>query len=391
MQAFSVYFKILKKQFVPLLIYASIFVGLTMLISSSIKSDTQDHFVERKVSIMIVNEEGENLFLNEFIQYLQKYVTIVDAEESEELRRDALFFRRVSYILTIPKGFTESLFQGKDVSLLKQIVPDSASSISVDQAIDNYMNTAKTYIKYKDGITYEDLNTYLVNNFQNEIQVDVLTKQVDEKQNAKVFNMFYFNNLGYIILACLIIGVSSILLSFHSIEIRRKHYASPVSDRKINLQLMSANFVFVICYLFLFLLLGYLLNPYGRLDKATMLYWLNAFVFSLTALSISYLIGITVRSKNAVSAISTMVSLSLAFISGIFVPQEFLGKSVLKVASFTPTYWFVKGNQMIASIQEYQWDSVANLFGYMAIQLGFTAAIISIIMVVSKQKRQKAY
>jgi len=120
------------------------------------------------------------------------------------------------------------------------------------------------------------------------------------------------------------------------------------------------------------------------------LYWVNATVFALTALSLSYLVGITVKSRKAVAALSTALSLSLAFISGMFVPQEYLGDSVLKVASFTPTYWYIKANNSIMNITNFKWDNISGIIAMMAIQLGFAAAIISIAMVVSKRKSQQA-
>ncbi|HKL80385.1 MAG TPA: ABC transporter permease, partial [Mobilitalea sp.] len=71
-------------------------------------------------------------------------------------------------------------------------------------------------------------------------------------------------------------------------------------------------------------------------------------------------------------------------------PQEFMGDAVMKVARFTPSYWFVKSNNTIASITKYNFKNLSDIFGMMGIQIGFAAAIISIALVVSKRKRQQA-
>jgi ABC-2 type transport system permease protein len=73
----------------------------------------------------------------------------------------------------------------------------------------------------------------------------------------------------------------------------------------------------------------------------------------------------------------------------MFVPQEFLGSPVLKVASFTPVYWFVKANNAIETVTQASWSQLSGIASYMAIQLGFAAAIISVALVVSKRKRQQ--
>jgi ABC-2 type transport system permease protein len=147
----------------------------------------------------------------------------------------------------------------------------------------------------------------------------------------------------------------------------------------------------VFSYLVIFIVAGFISNPFRRVDVNLLLYCINAVVFAITTLSLSYLIGISVTSKKAVSAISTAISLSLAFISGMFVPQEFLGESVLRLASFTPTYWYIKVNNTIVSLTGYQWDNVSEILAMMAVQIGFAAAFISIVMVVSKRKSQQAY
>ena len=48
---------------------------------------------------------------------------------------------------------------------------------------------------------------------------------------------------------------------------------------------------------------------------------LNSFIFTLAALSISYLIGNLVKSRGAMSAAANVFALGTSFLSGVFVPQ----------------------------------------------------------------------
>jgi ABC-2 type transport system permease protein len=73
------------------------------------------------------------------------------------------------------------------------------------------------------------------------------------------------------------------------------------------------------------------------------------------------------------------------------VPQQVLTAPVLKVARFTPSYWYVKAYNAIQGITSLHWSNLSEVIGCMAIQLGFAAAIISIALVVSKRKRQQAF
>lgn len=388
MQVFKTYFKILKKQRVPIIIYSVMFLAITVAITSNIKVQNQQ-FAASKVKTMVINEDGQNEFIDGFLNYLGQYVTFVEPKDDVNDRKDMLFFNEVTYILTIPKGFTDQFLKDGTDSLVKETVPNSPESISVDSAVNNYLNMAKVYLKHVPNIDLKDLNTFITNNLHEQTPVTVEVKVQDAVTYSNNFNMNFFNYLGYIMISCFIIGVSVVMFSFNELDIRRKHSASPMTSKSMNLQLIFANFVFIITYMALFMIAGYMLNKDRMINTNTWLTWLNALVFAISVLSISYLIGNAVTNRSAVQAISTALSLSLAFISGIFVPQEFLSASVLKAASFTPAYWYVKANTAIVGITSLKWDQISDILGYMGIELGFAVAIFSISLVVSKRKRQQ--
>ncbi len=387
MQVFKTYFKLLKKNWVPILIYTVLFLSVTILISGNNIENTR--FEASKVRTMIVNEDGESEFVKNFLEYLEGYAEFVETKESEEARRDSLFYRETKYILTIPRGFTEDFLKNGDVRLVKEAVPDSAEALSIDNAVNNYLNMARRYLDYIPDVSMASLNAYVVGNLKEEAVVSINMKEEDAVANSNNFNMNYYNYLGYIMIATFITGVSLVMLSFHGLDIRRRHSASPLSNRNMNLQLILANLIYVFGFLLLFIITGYILNKEHIINGNTWMTWLNAAAFTVTALSISYLVGIAVKNRRAVSAIATGLSLCLAFLSGIFVPQQFLGATVLKFASFTPTYWYVKANSSISTLSSFSWTDLSGVIGYIAIQIGFAAAIFSIALVVSKRKRQQ--
>lgn len=389
MQVFKTYFSILKKQLLPIILYGVMFLSITILVTVNMDVANTD-FSTRKALVMVVNEGGENSLINGFLDYLSTYASFVEPEETEEKRKDALFFRRVEYILTIPEDFSESFVTDGTVTLKKNIVPDSIEAISIDNAINNYFNMAKTYHNHIPEQDFEQLNAYIQKNLSLETSVIVESKTEEKASYSDIFFLNYFNYLGYIIIMVFITTVSMVMHSFNGIDIKRRHAASPISNRSMNIQLLFANLVFVTVYMIIFMLAGILLNKSREFNINTGLTLLNAAVFALSILCISYLVGISVKSKKAISALSTAISLSFAFLSGIFVPQELLGEAVLKVASFTPTFWYVRANNVIAGIQSSQWKEISTVLGYIGIQLGFAAALLSIALVVSKRKSQQA-
>lgn len=388
MIVFKVYFKILKKQLASILIYGLVFLALTAMLTWN-KGASNDSFSTRKVKIMVLNEDGSNELLDSFLNYLEQYAVFAEPNEDEEERQNALFFRKVEYILTIPAGFTKDFFGLGSMTLIKDTVPDSADSVSIDNAINNYLNIARNYIKRIPDISQAQLTTLIEASLGSQTVVRIDSGISDAVSNSNNFNNMFFNYLGYIMIACFINGVSTVMFSFTSLDIRRRFVASPLPGRKINLQLILANMLYLFGYLAAFIIAGFVLNRNRMLNANTCLTWLNAAVFAFTCLSFSYLVGITVKSKNAIQAISTAVSLSIAFISGIFIPQEYISAPVLKVASFAPGYWYVKANEIIAKMNSFDWSQFFNLIGHMGIQIGFAIAIFSIAMLVSKRKAQQ--
>lgn len=391
MQVFKLYFKIFKQNLFSILVYTGLFVGILVMISLNIRREEEKKFTSKEIPILVVNEDGNNNLIEGFLNYLDAYVTYVPIENDEEKRKDALFYNEVYYILTIPAGFSEAFLSGNEVELRKECIPNAAETVFVDTAINDYFNMAKVYRKHMPNLSIEELNFYIENNLDVETSVafnDNGSKNVHKGSDN--YYMTYFNTLGYILLACFVTGVSHVLLAFNQLDIRRRNSAAPISNRSINIQLILANLVFVLSYVVVFFVIGYLFNPNKVIGMGTYLYWLNTIVFALVTLSISYIIGNTVTSKNAIHAIATALSLGLAFISGMFVPQEFLGKAVLRLASFTPAYWFVKANDTIALMSNYSWENIRQIYLPLGIQLGFAAAIISMSLVISKRKSQQA-
>jgi ABC-2 type transport system permease protein len=80
------------------------------------------------------------------------------------------------------------------------------------------------------------------------------------------------------------------------------------------------------------------------------------------------------------------VALGFCFISGVFVPQQFLGSSVLEIASFTPSYWFVKANNQIAELTQFDFAYVEPIVSGMLIQVGFALAFFTVALVIGKKK-----
>jgi ABC-2 type transport system permease protein len=185
----------------------------------------------------------------------------------------------------------------------------------------------------------------------------------------------------------LILGVSSNLIVFNEKNLSRRNLCSPLRDRSFHAQMISANLVFAFISCGFMIALGFILNWKAMLSYNGFLICINALVFTIAALSISYLVGLLLKSRNAQSAAANVLSLGLCFLSGVFVPQELLGEKALAIASFNPVYWYVKANNAVGTLSSFSFSNLSPVFTYMLIELGFAIAIFSIALVVGKQKK----
>jgi ABC-2 type transport system permease protein len=370
-----------------MLIYIIIFLVISLILSSTTTKEQQKQdtlFTQTKSNIAFISEENTPL-IDGFKQELGRVANFMELPDEHEALQDALYFRSVSYILRVPEGFTESFMQGENVQLEKTIVPNSISNTYIDLFVEQYYNTARLYVEQMENISQESLVQHLKSDLA--VSTSVELKTDNDHQANHNYAHYYFNYLSYSLLSVLILGMAALMLVFNNSDIKRRNASAPLSANSFNLQFIFAILLFTVSAWLIMITFCLLINFKNSLNVNTVYFIINSFVFAVCGAGISYLIGNLVKSRNAIPAVSNVLTLGLCFISGVFVPVELLGSSVLKIASFTPTYWFVKANNQIAQLAQFDIASVEPIFSSMLIQLGFALAFFTAALVVNKKRR----
>ncbi|MBW7572181.1 ABC transporter permease [Caproiciproducens faecalis] len=384
MPVFRLCMKIIRKNLSSMMIYIAVFLILATLLSLNGTKTQETGFSQVKTNIAFFSEENSPL-IDGFRSELSKTANFVEVPDETEKLQDALYFRSVTYIIRIPKGFTQSFMSGKNVQIEKTVVPNSTSNAYVDLTVNQYFNTAALYVKTVPGITQENLVQHLKTDLENSTSVAMAA---DTKANANQdFSVYYFNYLSYALSSVLVLGISAIMLVFNDKNLSRRNFCSPLSAGKINAQFILANLVFTFVCWAVMVGFCFLFDYRNMMIGNTAYLILNSFVFTLSMSSISFLIGNLMKERSAISAVCNVVTLGPCFISGVFVPQELLSPTVLKIASFTPTYWYVKTNNQIASLSSFSLSALSPIYCNMIIEAGFAVAFFAVSMVVGKKKR----
>jgi ABC-2 type transport system permease protein len=243
--------------------------------------------------------------------------------------------------------------------------------------LDQYLNTANIYVNQIPGIDAQTLNTYTLEDLDYETPVQML--EADQTFGEEGMMPYYFNYLAYTFMFVVIMGISTIMLVFNDLNIKRRNACAPMSSTSVTLQFYLATMLFSLLSWALLAGLSLLFSRNELSDSNTLAFILNSFVFALSSSSIAFLIGNLVKGREAISAIANVFTLGSCFISGVFVPQAILTDSVLKMASFLPTYWYVRGNTLIAISADFS--------KALMIQLAFAVAFFILAIVVGKKKR----
>jgi ABC-2 type transport system permease protein len=385
MQVYKAFFKVIYKNLSQIMIYVAVFLVLTLLLTKTYTYPVNTNFTETKVNIVFINNDTNSKFVEGLKDYLSKNANLINIPDNTQKLQDALFFRQVEYIVKVPKGFTEGLLSGKTLQLEKTTVPNSTSEIYMDNIINKYLNTLKIYTSHIEGLSEEQLLSFVNKDLAEKTEVKVNSSAGDISKNEK--SVYYFNYLAYTLFSILILGVCSVMIVFNNRDLKKRNLCSPIKLSSMNFQMILGNFSYAILAWFAMIFASFILFGNYMFTSKGLLFLLNSFVFTLAALSISFLIGNVIKGKGAMSAAANVFSLGTCFISGVFVPQELLGKTVLKIASFTPNYWYVKSNNIIATLVNFNMENLEPIFLNMLIVIGFAVAVLAVTLVVIKQKR----
>ena len=110
MTVYKTFLKVVNKYKFLILIYTAmliLFAGFNMQTSQN-----STNFVAEKPDVLIINNDKEQKLSKNLVEYIEKNSNIVDIENDEEARNDALFYRDVSYIIYIPENYSKNFLNG---------------------------------------------------------------------------------------------------------------------------------------------------------------------------------------------------------------------------------------------------------------------------------------
>jgi len=382
MQILQYFFKVLKRHALSVLIFLSLFLGLNILLADS-EPQGMEAFTESSFQISIVNRDNHPISQGVY-DYLSEVHTIVPLEDNMQAIQQALFFQDTTYVLIIEEGFGAAMQSNpNDPSvMLSNMVTPTAGIISqlIDRQIDNFLISVRAYLTA--GFSAERAVQLSISYQTVEAQ---LLQHDEETQNSTI----YFQMLPFGLISVMTLALGAVLMAYRRENLVRRMdvSATPTLDIKLRIMLGSIICALVIWLVFMIgahIIVGNLFTEVGMLRV------FNSLALAAFCVSLAFITGQLVTKSIVLTGVVNVVSLALSFISGVFVPQNFLSDGVLAAARFTPTYWYIHNHIMLDAASYANPTDMTSYLQAIGIQLGFAIAIFAVALVLGREKQSKS-
>lgn len=373
MQVFKLFYKIVWHY--KLSVFILMAIGLAYAVVF-VDSGSNQVDVSGSDAYVVIFDADNSEFSKGLIEYLDDNVNIVEMDEEEV--ENALFYNGIDYVLYIPSGYEDSIMNDEKINFEKKSSAKSTSTWVVNNYVENYSNTLQNY--FNSGLSIQET----LDKASDSLNVEVVYESKGDRGSANV-NAF-FNFIFYSILGTVLSAIALVMIGLNKVDIKRRNVVSPISDVSMNLQVLAASISFAIILWAATSVFAYFYFADAMKEPASYLYSLNLFVLLFPVVSLTYLIVFNIKNPDALSGISNVVSLGMAFLGGSFVPQSMLGSGVIAVAKFIPSYWYVNTNDKIIELSNL--DDLSPIYNNMIILTCFGVFYVLCTIVMSRFRRK---
>ena len=379
MTVFKTILKILNRLKGMLILYTVMLISITMINQTADSNIT--NFEESKPDMLIVNKDNDNIVTNSFINYINKHAEIknIDINDEEKIN-DAIFYRDVNYVIYIPENFGENILNGEEPIIEYKSSGDQYATYS-EMLIEKYIKTILIYREYYEG---EELINKVSDVIENNVNIELKTILDTSKLNAMTR---YFNFLNYAFLAGCVYCISMILSSIKEDNVRKRTIISSYNYKKYNRIVLLSNAIVILAMWVLYIILSFILFKDLMISLNGLAYIINSFIFAICSLTVGFLIGNITQNKNAIGGIVNVVALGTSFLCGCFVPFQYMPDYVLKIAHIFPTYYYVSNNELIKTMEVFNFNTIKPLLINGTLVCFFSLIFIIITNYISKKKQ----
>ena len=234
-------------------------------------------------------------------------------------------------------------------------------------------------------------NTYIASGYSEADALAAVNTSLSQKASVSLLSgknvtshsgIYYcFSYLGWVLLVMMIAGIAPVLQVFSKKEIKERISCSSYKFANYNRELLLGVILTGLVVCAVIFASATIMFKGSTFSFSGFLFTLNMLCYMLVSLAFAFLISKITSNSEILNMFANTVSLGMAFLCGIFVPEEFLSDGIIKAAHFLPAYWY---NQAVKSIDFHPVRELGFISICMGIQLLFAAAIIVVALRITK-------
>lgn len=387
MTVFKAFLRILARNKWVILMYSAILIIFSVFSLQANESTVT--FEAVKPDLCILNHDAKEGITKSLVDYLSANNNIIDLSvDDPDAISDALFYRKINYLVEIPAGFRDDFLAGRNPAITTRSTGDYNASLA-EMNLTRFLNVANQYLATaaSSGTQTVDEST-LIKNLETTLatEVDVqLTSALDTTSLDRA--AFYYNFMNYPLLVGCIYIVATVMLSFRDEKISRRIAMGGVTPEHVNRILLAANAFFALALWLSYVLISFVVVGPVMFSLHGLWLILNSFVFTLCATALAFLIANLLRSRNAINGITNVVALGSSFLCGAFVPITWLPDGVVAAAHILPSYWYISANDLITTLETFTFDSLQPVILHLLVILAFAALFTIIANLLSHRRK----
>lgn len=364
---FKYYLKLVQKNMKSSMLYFLLFIILSSIF---MKNSGEIKYEETKLDIVVNNKSNDELS-KKFVDYLKNKENVTEKKLTQQEAKTLILKNVYLSYIEIDENFEENLKNDKKAI---KIIGDETShyfigfKINIEKYI-NYLNVA-----LKENKDYKEVE----NTINTKINVNIPNESEYNKINIKDKYNITFYYLGYSLLSTILFIISNIEIDFSNKELKKRLSISPLSDLKIIFEKYLAQILTAILFTILYLIfVNYKIGKYYKITDLLLIN-ISVIIHSLCIVSIANAIFNITSNKKLLNGLINILTLIVSFVSGIFIPEKFLPKSIKAIANFFPTRYYIN---FINDV------SIKNLISFTATQILFIIFFLSVSILIKRYKK----
>lgn len=358
-----------------ILIYAVIFLALSIANIPTIREQSQEQFVISRPHILLIDESPDSAFSQALAQHLNQIAKV----EPLSLAYDEATLRIAAddgdLLVRVPSDIETRLQHDGAILDIYYETGSSAGSLGAME-VEKFLRYVDAYRKFHGTMDYEAI----AKGSEQVTQVQILSTPTTT-QDADSWFRFYIVFFHYIYIAIALHVVVPIVTMLNEQGLRTRRMLSSLLPRDYFAQMFLGISLFFVAILTFFLLFGLIVMRF-EVSAATLgILLLDLLVFTVSLASFLLALSSLRLSRQGISAIANAFSMIVAFVSGIFVPADFLPSFVVDLSKFFPAYHSV---QVVKNVG-LEWGQIAY---YLGMQLLFAVVFALIAVYFSRSRRQ---